>query len=876
MATREINVGANEITTEKTAARRRGWTSFFWLPAALVLALSAGGLTGVLGSYYVNNSRAATEVSALATYRPSTVTKVYADDGETVIAEFALEKRIPLKEKDIPPLVEKAILAIEDTRFYNHMGIDPRRMVGALYKNVTTGSFEGASTLTQQIAKNLFLTKAQTFERKINEWLVALQIERFYTKRQILEMYFNNFFLGTNSYGFEAASRTYFGKPSKDLTIEEAAMLAAIPKAPSQYSPTLNPKAALERRNIVINEMAEQGFISKAEAEAAKVKPIKLADTAYYQAQPRSSAMDYPIEEIRRYLEEKYTTRVAQGGLEVYTTINVDAQENATKIVRERLRTFDKGKGVWRSSYQMIPAKEEGNPSQKELEAYKHPDWYGDEYEKGDFIKGLVMSVDKAKNEATVRFGRYASLVTAKDMGWGKRQPKDELRPGMVCEFEILEVDSGSRNLKVQLSQVPEIQAAIVTINAKNGEIPAMVGGYDFQTNKFNNATQGLRQTGSAFKPYIYTAAIEWGMTPDMPVSGAPIRKWGWSPQNYDGSHSHGNVPLKVALAKSYNIAAVHLLDQVGIQTGAQMVRRFGITVPMSPVLPSALGATEVPLIEMVSAYSAFPNKGVRVEPHLVRKVVNNDGNILEQWENTTFKVTSEYAALTMVEMMQGVVKAGGTATNAQAAGQPLAGKTGTVNDHTDVWFIGYTPTYVTGVWMGNPERKESLGRGMTGGGGAVPYFSAFMNAFMKDKPRETFPKAPPMPADIKSLNEQRHREELEKKDEEAFATNRSVSSTGPVRKSRSSQPGFLDGGLDVSDSDTSPNLEKVTLPSSKDDGDAPPPPRPVIVPKPDTDAPKKPETSPVSKPEAAPGNDGRPRVAEQPKKKGKKGDDEP
>jgi penicillin-binding protein 1A len=295
----------------------------------------------------------------------------------------------------------------------------------------------------------------------------------------------------------------------------------------------------------------------------------------------------------------------------------------------------------------------------------------------------------------------------------------------------------------------------------------------------------------------------------------------------------------------------------------------------MSPYLPSALGASKVPLIEMVSAYSAFPNKGVRVEPHLIRKVLDRDGNILEQWENTTYKVTSEYAALTMVEMMRGVVQAGGTAGNASAAGHPLAGKTGTVNDHTDVWFIGYTPSYVTGVWMGNPLRKESLGRGMTGGGGALPYFNAFMNGFMKDKPRETFPEAPPMPADVKALFEQRRREEEEKREEEALATATTTNrvNTGAVRKPRSSSESESSGTLD---SDTPPVLERDTVPASRDNADSPPsqpkPDVPVTKPEPPV---RKPEP-PATKPDSSSGNDPRQRVVEAPKKKGKKGDDEP
>lgn len=748
-------------------AKSKGRLSFIWLPMGLLLALSAGGLTGILVSYYLNNSRFTTEVSALAHYRPSTVTKIYASDNETVIGEFAIQKRIPIKEKEIPQRVEDALLAVEDIRFYNHIGIDPYRMAGIVVKYFTTGRTEGASTLTQQLARGLFLSNEQTLTRKYNEWMLSLQIERFYTKRQILEMYMNHIFMGANSYGFEAASQTYFRKSLKDLSIEEAALLAAIPKSGSEYAPTRNMEKALDRRNLVIDQMVKYQKITQAEGDAAKAKPIKLADTAYYQSQPKSAVTDYPVEDIRKYLEDKYTTRVAQGGLQVYTTIDVEAQKLATKAVRQQLRSYDKGQR-WRSEYQDILVDDDNNPItepkaiESKLKIYKHPDWYGDDYETDDYVKGLVTKIDAGKGEAEVRFGRYKSIVRSGDMGRSGRSPQAEFKVGYLPEFHVKKVDPEAKTLEVELSQVPEVQASILTLNSHTGEVVAMVGGYDFATSKFNCATQALRQTGSAYKPFIYTAAVEWGMTPDMQVSGAPIKKGGWMPHNYDGSLSHPNVPMKIALAKSYNIAAVHLLEMVGIQTGVQMVRRFGITNPMVPALPSALGASEASLIDMVSAYSVFPNKGVRVQPHLIRKVLNRDGTTLEEWEKTTYKVTSEYAALTMVEMMRGVTAGGGTAAAASAGGHPLAGKTGTVNDHTDVWFIGYTPTYVTGVWMGNPERKESLGGSMTGGHGAVPYFNAFMIPFMKDKPRETFPGAPPMPSDVKAMQERRKREERE------------------------------------------------------------------------------------------------------------------
>ncbi|HYY59223.1 MAG TPA: transglycosylase domain-containing protein, partial [Pyrinomonadaceae bacterium] len=401
------------------AARRRHFLRRFWLAAVLLLAIAAGGLTGIILAYQLNYSRAANEVASLATYRPSVVTRVYADDGETVIGEFAIEKRIPLKYEEIPPVMKNAILAIEDARFYEHVGIDPIRIIGAGWKNLTTDRREGGSTLTQQLAKNLFLSKEQTLRRKINEWLLALQIERYYTKNQIMEMYANHIFLGARAYGIEAGAENYFGKQAKDLTLEEAALLAGIPKAPGEYSPTINPKEAKERRNLVLDQMAKNGFVTQAEADAAKAKPIQLVDTAYYPSQARSSPFDYPVEEIRQDLEEKHTTRVAQGGLRVYTTINVAAQIKAVDVVRARLREYDRTHAGWRSSYTNIGAQNSNGTTQpvtqQQLDAYKHPDWYGNDYQQNKYVMGLVMKLDQAKNEARVRFGSYNATVTAQD-----------------------------------------------------------------------------------------------------------------------------------------------------------------------------------------------------------------------------------------------------------------------------------------------------------------------------------------------------------------------------------------------------------------------------------------------------------------------------
>ena len=829
-------------------AERKHILRRFWMPAVLMLALAAGGLTGIIAAYQLNYSQAASEVAALATYRPSVVTRVYADDGKTVIGEFALEKRIPLKYDEIPPVMKNAILAVEDARFYDHIGIDPIRIVGAAWKNLTSDKVEGGSTLTQQLAKNLFLTREQTLKRKMNEWVLALQIERYYTKNQIMELYANHIFLGANAYGVEAGAETYFGKQAKDLTLEEAALLAGVPKAPTEYSPIVNPTRAKERRDLVLDLMAKTGFATQADVDAAKAKPVQLADSAYYQPpQALSPAFDYPVEYIRQDLEDKYTTRVAQTGLSVYSTINVAAQKKAYEVVRSGLRWYDKSHSGWRSSYEMIPSSaSNGVPTQQELASYKYPDWYRNDYVPGRYLIGVVTKVDQAKDEATVRFNNYTATVTGADMGWGKRAPRTEFKPGYLAEFIIKDVEKKTHRMKVELNQIPAVQGAMMTLNAKTGEIMTMVGGYDFLTNKFNNAFQAYRQTGSAFKPFIYSAAIEWGMTPDTIVSGAPIDINGWQPHNYDGSTSSGDMPLKTALAHSMNIPAVHLLQTVGIQTGAQMVRRFGIKVPMAPYLPSALGATEVPLDQMVSAYSAFPNKGIRIEPHMIRKVVDRDGAVMEEWEKTTYKVVSEYVALTMVSMMRGVVQ-GGTASAASSLGVPLAGKTGTVNDHTDVWFLGYTPTYVTGVWMGYPGRKKPLGNDMTGAHGALPMFIDFTKEFLKDKPKEDFPKAPSMPEDMKEMYKQRQREL-------ALERAQMTADEDATKADENANPNAM----------STPRLEDSTLPPPKTDEPSEPRTNP--------ETPKKTEpAAPVATPAQT-----RPREAEPAKKKGKKGDDGP
>lgn len=726
------------------------------LLALVALSVIAGGLTGLVIAYQASFTSFAAEVENLADYRPSEITKVYADDGQTVIGELALERRVPLEYEQIPDQMKKAILAIEDTRFEQHLGIDPVRIIASVVKNVTLGRrAQGASTLTQQLARELFLKKEKTYIRKIREIAYALQLERYYTKEQIMTLYCNLFFLGGGAYGFEAASNYYFSKPLKDLKLEQYALLAAIPKSPTQYSPVLRPQAAKERRNLVLQSMVEAGFISQAQADEAKATPIKL-DLDEARNKNDHSPYAYFVEEVRKELgrlaAEKYSQEpmyIYRAGLSVYTTLDAQAQRQATLAVRKWLRKWDHVRG-WRGGLENIL--ENGK---EDIDSYKDPSWTYGAPEVGEAVTGLVKDVNSLG--ALVSFGRYTATVTAKETQWTGKTPQAIFKRGDLAEFLVEGVDEAKRTLTVKLDQSPEVQGALVLLDAKTGEIKAMVGGYDYGQNKFNHATQANRQTGSAFKPFIYTTAIEEGLKPDDVINDAPFRRGNWEPHNYDNKFM-GPMPMKKALALSRNIPAVRVLDEVGVNNATKVVRRFGLPNPMAPFLPSALGATEEPLLAMVSAYSTFPNKGVRVEPVKIRRVVDRDGRVLDEMKPKSYKVTSEYVAAQMVSMMRGAVEFG-TAVSAQALGRELAGKTGTVNDYTDAWFIGYTPSLVCGTWIGYSSEKRSLGKGASGASAALPFWLDFMKEYLKDKPKEKFDPVPPVPDELKEVQAARAKE---------------------------------------------------------------------------------------------------------------------
>jgi penicillin-binding protein 1A len=693
----------------------------------LCLSIAVGATAGVL---FVYNSDLP-QVNSLEDYHPSLITEVYSDDGQ-VIGSFALERRIVLTWDQIPQVVKDAIISVEDQNFYSHWGIDFLGIARAGLKDLMAGRVvEGGSTLTQQLSKNLFLTPERSFRRKIQEAMLSIQIERYYTKQQILTMYCNQHFMGHGQYGFAAAAEFYVGKDIKDLNIEEAALLAALPRSPINYSPILHPERALMRRNYAIDRMVAERKITVAQGEEAKTHPIKLVEK-----QRPDELAPYFVEELRRYLEKKYgTSAVHEGGLKVYSTLNVDMQKAANAAIKAGTRDYDKRHG-WRGADRNLI-----NEGVENLEAVELPDWKLP-IRTNDIVPGVVLDLTKTGG-ATVKIGSYQAQLTPQDISWTKaKAAADILKPGDVALFMIRSMNPAERKVEVTLEQKPKVQAAFLAIEPKSGEVKAMVGGYDFDDSKFNRTTQAMRQTGSSFKPFVYAAAVDNGLRPDDTIVDAPVSFGSYSPGNYDGKYK-GTIPIRQAFAESRNIPAVKILAKLGVQTLIPYVRRFGITSRIEPVLPIALGAADVTLMEMVSGYSTFPNDGVRVVPQMILRVTDYEGNVLEENLPELRDVIPAETARIMVELMQEPVRfPGGTSNRAQELKRPVAGKTGTTNDFTDAWFIGYTPSLVAGAWIGFDE-KVTLGDKETGGKAALPMWIDFMKEVYKDKPVEQFDTTP-------------------------------------------------------------------------------------------------------------------------------------
>ncbi len=747
-------IGRHQERLPRFVIRLGGFIQSNSLGALLLLTVFAGGLSGLVLVSLSSLTSFAREVDALADYRPPQITKVYASNGK-VIGELALERRIPIEYEQIPERLKQAILAIEDTRFYDHLGIDPVRMAGSLLQNVIRQRrAQGASTLTQQLARTLFLNREKTYIRKIKEIMFALQIERVYTKEQILTMYCNQHFLGGGAYGFEAAANYYFRKPLKDLALHQYALLAALPKAPQQYSPLLRPKAALERRNLVLQAMVESGFITATEAGAARALPLDL-DPDDQRGKNDRSPHAYFIEEVRQELQRLLVERLAQdamdayrAGLSVYTSLDEDAQIAAVNAVRRGAQQYQRRHG-WRFKLENIGAKDTAA-----LDKYVHPTWTRTAPGIDEVLTGLVREVNDRGTR--VSFGAYSATITAAQTQIVGRPPSTIFKRGDLAPFKVKSIDVAKKQLEVIFEPQPDVQAALVLIDAKTGQIKALVGGYDFAMTKFNHATQANRQTGSVFKPFIYAAAIEQGLSIDDYVDDVPFQRGEWIPRNYDDSFM-GPITIRQALALSRNIPAVRILDEIGVSNAASLVTRLKLPNPMAPFLPSALGATEEPLLSLAAAYASFANRGVWSEPTRIVRVVDRDGNILDAGTNQQEQVITPYVAGQMVELMKGSVQYG-TSTAAGSLGHEVAGKTGTVNDFTDAWFIGYTPSVVCGVWIGYSDQKKSLGQGESGASAALPFWLDFMREYLKDKPKERFAPPPELTEEMISVRSMRAR----------------------------------------------------------------------------------------------------------------------
>ncbi len=696
--------------------------------AAFLLLLATSAVFGIMLGLVLVFAINMPQMEELERYRPSTTTELYDIHGK-VFGSFSLERRVVVPYSDFPPMLREAILSIEDKDFEGNSGINLVRVFGAAWHDLHSDRrAQGASTLTMQLARNLFLSSEKTYGRKLQEIFLTLQIERRFTKSQIFALYANQIYLGRGTYGFEAGSQYYFSKHVRDLNLPESALLAALPKGPESYSPVRFPQRALKRRNLVLSEMVQDGKITEAQAGEAKAAPLGL----HLETPPNTEA-PYFVEEVRRQLEHEYGAEQVHGaGLRVYTTMDLDLQHTAEKAVLDGTATYERRRG-WKSKLQNVLN------SSATLEDYRNADW-SEPFVEGAYFHALVMDVSSAK--ITVRIGSRRIPMTYPDWAWTMKVRGTELaQPGDLVYVKVDKADSVAPHLLWE--QDSGAQASLMAVDNSNGEVLAMVGGRDFAVSQFNRATQSVRQVGSSFKPYDYTAAMEAGMKPTDTVSDAPTTFYTasgpYSPHDYERGYV-GQMSLTEAFAESRNIPALRLADKVGIKKVIEVARRFGVTSKIPNYLPVAIGAADITLAEQVGAYTVFPNDGIRIAPHYIRRVSQADGLPMMQKTPEVHEVISVDIARKMMVLLQAVVQHG-TAAVASSLKHPLGGKTGTTNGFTDAWFIGFSPSITCGTWMGF-DNRESLGDKETGAKAALPIWMDFMKVAIADRPNETFPKA--------------------------------------------------------------------------------------------------------------------------------------
>jgi penicillin-binding protein 1A len=693
--------------------------------AALAVLVLLAMITGSLAGLTIVYSADLPQIGQLEHFRPSTTTDLYDRNGN-IFGSFALEHRVVVDYNGFAPVLRQAIISIEDKNFESHWGVNVFRIAGALTHDLRShGRTQGASTLTMQLARNLFLSADRNWPRKIQEAYLAIQIERSFTKQQIFTLYGNQIYLGSGQYGFEAAAQFYFSKHANELSLTEAALLAGLPKGPSAYSPLLNPDKALRRRNLVISEMESDGVITHVQAQQARSAPLGL-----HIAEQQSAIAPWFQEEVRQELDKRFgSEQVHEAGLRVDTTLDLNLQKTANQAVLDGVATYERRRG-WKGRLENVLQ------SGSTLSDYRHPDWVAP----GEYIHALVTRV--LPLEINARIGppdQKNSLVilTPADWQWTGQRTADVLvKPGDIIYIHLVPGTVANAR-KATLEQDSGAQGSLMAIDNLSGNVLAMVGGRDFATSQFNRSMQAQRQTGSSFKPYVYTTAIEDGVKPTDTIVDAPVNFGGYAPHNYENDFK-GVMTIANAFAESRNIPAVKLAARVGIHKVIDMVHRFGVTSNVPAYLPVALGAVEITLDEQVASYSVFPNDGMRVTPHLVRRVSNADGIPLWEDRPDVVQVIDQQTARTMMTLLRGVTQHGTGAAAAQL-NHPVGGKTGTTSDFTDAWFLGFSPSITCGVWVGFDSR-ESLGEKETGAKAALPIWMTFMRAAIAGKPDEQFP----------------------------------------------------------------------------------------------------------------------------------------
>jgi penicillin-binding protein 1A len=680
-------------------------------------------LLGVLGGVGIASIINMPKVESLSEFTPGVITRLFDRDGE-VFATYAKEKRVLIEEGEVPLLLQNAVLAAEDSNFFQHGGIDAEGVLRAMTQNLRQGRLAmGGSTITMQLARQLYLTPKKTWQRKAEEALLAVELEKKFSKQQILTLYCNLIFMGHGNYGMESAARAYFGKTVQDVDLSEAAVLAGIPQRPSAYSPYKSPDLVITRRDYVLRRMWEEGYIAEEEYRETLDLPLLVVPN-----RQKDLRAPYFAEEVRRYLETTYGTEgLLEQGLQVDTTLDPAIQAATEEALQQGLVRLDQRQG-WRGALHHVES--------EDLEGYELPSWRDVELQAGRWYEALVTGV--SSRSAEVRIGETLLRMDPEGMKWTRHQdPRRVLKTGDVVWVSLSAPEGEEAPLEVvRLEQEPELEGAAIVLESSTGAIRAMVGGWDFDRSSFNRATQAKRQVGSAFKPFVFGAALETGFTPADTIFDAPTVFPGannvpsYSPRNFYRKY-YGITTLRRALEKSMNVCSAKLMDIVGVERTIDFARRCGIRSDLPPYPSLALGSAELIPLELAGAYSAIANQGVYLEPYLIERVRTPDGQQLETHQPRAHKAMEPEIAFVLGHILEGVVDRG-TAVRVSRLDLDLAGKTGTTDDYIDAWFVGYTPTYTILTWVGH-DVNRSIGRNMTGAEAALPIWQAIVETGLEE-----------------------------------------------------------------------------------------------------------------------------------------------